>query len=94
MSKVTERVAARPAAEKDNPRLMLSIMAGALQGMVIGLQIALLVILGFIPAGLFAFLPGGNLFLQGFAMIAGALVGATGAMAAILIRQERRKDRR
>jgi hypothetical protein len=89
MSKVTERAVARPEAEKDKTRNVPSIIAGALQGMVIGLQIALLAILGVIPASLYAALPGGDLFFQGFAMATGALAGATGAVAAITVRQER-----
>jgi hypothetical protein len=89
MSKVTERIVARPKAEKDMTRNMLSIVAAALQGMVIGLQIALLVILGVIPVSLHTALPGGDLFFQGFAMTVGALVGAIGAVAALIIRQER-----
>jgi hypothetical protein len=93
MSKVTERVVARPKAENDKTRNVLAIVAGALQGMVIGLQVALLVILGAIPAGLYAALPGGDLFFQGFAMTTGALVGAIGAVGAIIVRQERENRR-
>jgi hypothetical protein len=93
MSKVMERAVARPKAEKDRTGNVLLIMAGALQGVVIGLQVALLAILGVIPAGLYAALPGGDLFLQGFTMTIGALVGAIGAVAAIIVRQERQNRR-
>jgi hypothetical protein len=72
---------------------MLSVVAGGLQGMVIGLQIALLAILGAIPTGWFGSLPFGEPRFNTLALAVGALAGATIVVVAILV-GERKAGRR
>lgn len=91
MSRVMERVAARPRTEEKKSHRGLSIVAGALQGLVIGLQIALLLIWSDIPAVLQAALPGDESFFLAFAMVTGGLAGAIGTVGALIAGDEREK---
>jgi hypothetical protein len=93
MNRVSERAAGATRKEARQSLSLLSIVAGGLQGMVIGLQIALLAILGAIPATWFGSLPVGEPWFNSFLLTAGALAGAVVTAVAVMV-SERRAGRK
>jgi hypothetical protein len=89
MNRVSERTASATREDAGKSVSTLSIVAGGLQGLVIGLQIAVLAILGAIPADWFGPLPVGEPFFNSFLLTTGALIGAVVAVAAVTLGKQK-----
>jgi hypothetical protein len=89
MNRVSERTAGATSEDARNSLSILSIVAGGLQGLVIGVQIAILVILGAIPASWFGPLPVGEPLFNSFLLTTGALAGAVIAIATVAFSQRK-----